>query len=198
MEEKVLNKEVKQEEIKMPRYNALDLDPKKLIKKDEKIEALYAKRFEELSEEELKKLTLCKAKVEHISNERFDRFGHKVSYERDVLSIKICTGLILTRTLSDLEMNLIKTITPELIGAKAEYVIPVKFITFVNKNGVQGYRYNAYVCPGVYMKAFFRSQELTSMCVANLRSDKKIYFYEMSETQLNLVENNGMEEEDNF
>lgn len=191
-------KQEAKEEIKLPKYNVTNLDPKNLIKKDEKIESLYMKRFEELNTEDLKKLTLCKAKVEHLRSERYDRFGHKISFERDVLSIKICNGLIVNRTLNELELNLIKTIVPELVSAKAECVIPVKFITFVNKNGMQGYRYNAYVCPGVYMKAFFKSQELTSICVANLQSQNKIYFYELTEEKLNVLENNVLDEKDEF
>lgn len=198
MENKVLNKEelVKGNEMKMPKYNVKSLDPKTLIKKDESIEKLYAKRFEDLTEEELKKLTLCKAKVEHLVSERYDRFGHKTVYERDVLSIKLCMNLVLTRNLSELEMNIVKALAPELIGAKAECVIPVKLITFMNKNGQQGYRYNAYVCPGVYMKAFLKSQELTQMCISNLTSSKKVNFYEISERELNVVENNDFEEDD--
>ena len=63
---------------------------------------------------------------------------------------------------------------------------------------MQGYRYNAYVCPGVYMKAFFKSQELTSICVANLQSQNKIYFYELTEEKINVLENNVLDEKDEF
>lgn len=192
---KNLKVEVK-EEIKMPDYKAVTLNVDSLIKKDDVVAKLMAVSFEELSVSELKQLLLCKAKVEHIVNERYDRRGKKLVSERDVLSIKICKGLIINRSVDELEMNLIKTLAPELIGKKSELSVPVKMITYIDKNGRRGFRYIAYICPGVYFKGFFLSKQLTSILVSNLQSENKIRFYEVDQNALNLLAESQDEEVD--
>lgn len=206
------NKEIKKEEvkatgavvkegIKMPNYSAMNLDPNSLIKSNELKARIMATSFNELKENELKELLLCKAKVEHIVNERYDRRGKKQVSERDVLSIKICKGLILNRTVDDLELSLIKTLCPELISKKAELVIPVKMITFIDKNGRRGFRYIAYVCAGVFFKGFFITKQLTSILVSNAQSEEKdkIYFYEVEQSVINeLAEEREEELDDDF
>lgn len=133
---------------KVIKLRGVNLNKDQLVFKDAKLADICVKSFDEMTEEEINLLPVCKAKV--YKQERVDRYGSKVKwYEGQFL---LCDGIIFTKRLTDSELNCVQNFSPELItDGKSQCYVPVKLITSIKKDGTRAFRYLACLAPGVYM-----------------------------------------------
>lgn len=142
----IVKNELKEEKIISLRK--INLDREQLLIHDSKLADLMQKPFDEMSEEELRKLCLCKAKV--VKNTTRDRFGTVSQYFQ--AQFILVNGVVFKKNLNDSEVLSISNFAPELITeGKSKVLIPVKLLSFVNKNGKRVFNYTACLCPGVYV-----------------------------------------------
>lgn len=144
--EKVVNVESEKKVINLKKIN---LDVNQLVYEDEELARISVKSFDSMTEEELMKLPLCKAKV--VPVERVDRKGKKQVYYKAMFML--CEGISKEKTLSEKEVLAIQNFNPELITDGLSKVwIPVKLVSFTKKDGSgRAFNYTACLSPSVYM-----------------------------------------------
>lgn len=148
MENKNIVNKVENKEERIISLRKINLDREQVLVHDNKLADLMLKAFDEMTDEELRKLCLCKAKV--VKNTVRDRYGNISQYFQ--AQFILVNGVIFKKTLSDSEVLSISNFAPELItDGKSKVLIPVKLLSFVNKNGKRVFNYTACLCPGVYV-----------------------------------------------
>lgn len=152
-----INNETKKEVVapenatkKVIKLNTYNLDNEQLVLRDEKLAEISIKPFDEMDEDEMLKLHLCKAKVVEV--ERVDKFTGKktTNYKAIVL---LCDGIKLEKYLDENDILSIKNFNPDLItNGQAQIYVPVKLTTFIAKDG-KSRKFNYTIClsNNVYM-----------------------------------------------
>ncbi len=132
-----------------------NLELPEIHKTDEKMLAATIKSFDLLTDEDINLLNKFTARVTQA--ERTTGYGAAAKKEKYwLLEIKVADGVILSRSLSDLEVNLIKAynqdliIYPNSIDKRPKVKLISKCMTFIKPDGKRTYKVICEVCPKVF------------------------------------------------
>ena len=155
------------------------LNPEELVVKSEEGLALIRKKFTDLTKSDLEKHVMCLAKV--YEEEQTVRFGREQKKQKLwKCAVQIAPGVVISRNITEEEINLIKLLNPELISPKAKLTVPVKCMTGLTDDGNRYFRIVACLCDNVYIgssrnnryNSGFLSKVQISTLVANNRLAK--------------------------
>ena len=196
------NKDIKKVEVndnsrKMVNLKGVNLSKEQLVIKDEKLRSIMSAQFIDLTDEQLRELQLCKAKV--VKVDRVDRYGNRSSYYEG--QFILCDGIIFKKRLDDNEMLSISNFNPELITeGKSNVYIPVKLMSFIKKDGSRAFNFTACLTPGVYLgtskknkadNGFIDEKTLNNIIAYNLtkksKPNEQIKFVEMTSEEFDAI-----------
>ena len=142
-------KETNHEELKVVKLKSLNLDPEQLLIENEELKEIYSKRYNDLTESDIEKIPLFKAKV--VKKEQINRYSN--SKETNFYAIvMLCNGVTIEKRLDDQDVLSIQNFNPDLFSDGASKVfVPVKLTSFVNNKGNRLFKYLVLLSPGVFM-----------------------------------------------
>ena len=180
-------------EKKVAKQNTMTINPEDLLVVDKKKIDLVQKRFNELTDEDMKIHQKFPAKV--FQKEVTTGFGKTREVKKLwYFAMKVAPTVILQRLITDEELSAIQALNGKLISNKSIVEVPAKCISGITEKGRRFFRVIACLCESVYFgssqkdarnNGFLSNLQVTNLCINNnlVKTNpelKKVEFYEVN------------------